>query len=394
MRIVFFDFITHFGGAPRATIELAARLAGEHEFVFVDPYGVCEPYAAAVRSAGFESQVLCPNEKRTTIGGSGSWIGRTLAMLRAAPGLLRVRRGLHAALRSLDADAIWTGSVKGAAVAGPARRGMNAKLIYHVRNSCSPERLAGRNGAILHDQADAIFSLADAISARLVASGFDESMVHLVPDCIDPRKTREAAARGLASPLDQADRPTRIVLPGTLDPRKGHATAIRALAGCISRGADAVLYLAGDTTGEHHQAYVQTLRGLAAELNVADRVVFLGWRNDLPAVIAASTVAVLPSDDEGTPLVILEAMTLDVPVISTPVGGIPDMIEHGRTGWLHEVGDDRALADCILRAHEAAVRSGVVADAHRHIDRNFSPARQRELAIKAFAAVRAAGRRR
>ena len=85
-------------------------------------------------------------------------------------------------------------------------------------------------------------------------------------------------------------------------------------------------------------------RSPGRELRIAHRVIFTGRRDDVPAVTAALDVAVLPSYREAQGLSILEAMALSRPVIASNVGGIPEMIEDGRTGLLVEPHDADALA--------------------------------------------------
>jgi glycosyltransferase involved in cell wall biosynthesis len=81
----------------------------------------------------------------------------------------------------------------------------------------------------------------------------------------------------------------------------------------------------------------------------APSVTFTGRRDDVPAVTAALDVAVLPSYREAQGLSILEAMALGRPVVASAVGGIPEMIEHGRTGLLVPARDPDALADALVR---------------------------------------------
>jgi glycosyltransferase involved in cell wall biosynthesis len=79
------------------------------------------------------------------------------------------------------------------------------------------------------------------------------------------------------------------------------------------------------------------------------KVLFTGLRDDVPAVTAALDVAVLPSYREAQGLAILEAMALRRPVVATAVGGVPEMIENGRTGLLVPPHDATALANAITR---------------------------------------------
>jgi len=93
----------------------------------------------------------------------------------------------------------------------------------------------------------------------------------------------------------------------------------------------------------------KSLEAQAASLRLGASVTFTGRRDDVPAVTAALDVAVLPSYREAQGLSILEAMALSTPVVASAVGGIPEMVEHGRTGLLVPPHDPEALAASIIR---------------------------------------------
>jgi glycosyltransferase involved in cell wall biosynthesis len=128
-----------------------------------------------------------------------------------------------------------------------------------------------------------------------------------------------------------------------LEAEKGHPTLIEAWPEVVRRVPDAWLLVVGE--GSRRPA----LEELAAQLGVAHRVVFTGRREDVPAVTAALDLAVLPSYREAQGLTILEAMALSRPVIASNVGGIPEMVEDGRTGLLVPPHDAPALAAAIVR---------------------------------------------
>lgn len=103
------------------------------------------------------------------------------------------------------------------------------------------------------------------------------------------------------------------------------------------------------------------LEAAASELGAADAVLFLGIRRDVPALLAAVDVAVLSSDYEGSPLSVLEYMAAGKPVVSTRVGGVPELVEDGVHGLLVEPRDPAALAVAVaelLRDPERAERLG------------------------------------
>ena len=87
---------------------------------------------------------------------------------------------------------------------------------------------------------------------------------------------------------------------------------------------------------------------LAGELDVSDRITFLGEVRDVPAVLARARMFVLPSRSEGIPLTALEAMACGVPVVATRVGGLPEVVQDGVTGLLVPPADPAALANAMV----------------------------------------------
>ena len=82
---------------------------------------------------------------------------------------------------------------------------------------------------------------------------------------------------------------------------------------------------------------------------LGDRIHFVGWASDLPEIYADSNVVVISSDNEGTPVVVIEAMAAGCSVVATRVGGVPDMLSDGETGLLCEPGDSAQLASAMTR---------------------------------------------
>ncbi|HSF30546.1 MAG TPA: glycosyltransferase family 4 protein [Candidatus Tectomicrobia bacterium] len=104
----------------------------------------------------------------------------------------------------------------------------------------------------------------------------------------------------------------------------------------------------------------------ARDLGLADRVIFTGWRRDLPRIYADLDVLAVTSKNEGTPVSAIEAMAAGCPVVATRVGGLPDLIHEGQTGYLVAPGDAPAVAAAmlrLLRAPETARRMGQAARA-------------------------------
>jgi glycosyltransferase involved in cell wall biosynthesis len=107
-----------------------------------------------------------------------------------------------------------------------------------------------------------------------------------------------------------------------------------------------------------NEAYVAGLRARIAELGIADRVSWMGEREDVPELIRALDMLLLPSHEEPFGRALIEAMALGVPVLATQVGGPPEIIDDGVQGHLLPPGPARAWADAIadLAAHPERAR--------------------------------------
>ena len=111
----------------------------------------------------------------------------------------------------------------------------------------------------------------------------------------------------------------------------------------------------------------------ARRLGVADTVLFLGIRRDVPAVLAAVDVAVLSSDYEGSPLSVMEYMAAAKPVVSTRVGGVPELVAEDVHGLLVEPRDPEALAEAVARLlRDPALARRLGAEGRRRQQREFS----------------------
>ncbi len=139
----------------------------------------------------------------------------------------------------------------------------------------------------------------------------------------------------LRTSAENAPAPVRLIMVARFETQKDHGTLLRALAGL--RGRSWVLDLIGDGPGRAQVA------ALAQQLGIADRVYFLGARNDVAEQLAHSQVFLLISRWEGFPRSILEAMRAGLPVMASDVGGVRESVVEGVTGFLIPPGDVNAL---------------------------------------------------
>jgi glycosyltransferase involved in cell wall biosynthesis len=141
-----------------------------------------------------------------------------------------------------------------------------------------------------------------------------------------------------------------------MDPIKGHTVLIDAFRLVVARHPNARLVLVGDGTQQ------TAIRQQISDYGIHEHVVIMGHRTDVHRIMHAMDVFVLASLNEGMGRVLLEAMACGQPVIATAVGGVPEIVDHGTTGWLVEPRNPRALAEAMMALASDDARRREMAD--------------------------------
>jgi len=278
---------------------------------------------------------------------------RELAMRRAISPWEDARhlRTLTRWLRELAPEVVHTHSSK-AGVLGRlaslhARRGVRVHtphtfaFLFEAMFSVSKRRLFRAVERHLAARTHALVAVSQGEAETMRASGIvDPARVRVVPNGIDPAPWLAAQPLARAAFDLPAEAPWAAVV-GLLNVAKGQDLALEALA----RPECGALCLLIVGEGEQRAA----LAAQAAALGVAARVRFLGWREDVPALLATCDLLLLPSRWEGLPYIVLEACAAGLPVVATPVDGARELVVEGRTGALAEAGEPAALARALAR---------------------------------------------
>ncbi len=224
---------------------------------------------------------------------------------------------------------------------------LNLPVVVHVRNTFTPDKVAKYR----LDRADRIVAVSKAVAESAVLSrprveviynGVDLSRFD--PSRVDGRGVGEELGIGGGHPL--------LLLVGRVDTTKGQDVAITALS-MLRTTPEPYLLIAGEASAQEHR-WPGVLRGLAQELGVGERVLFLGNREDVPRLMAASRVVLVPSLEsakEGFGRVAMEAMAMEKPVVASRTGGLPEVVTEN-TGILVPPGDAQALAEALDRLLE------------------------------------------
>lgn len=216
--------------------------------------------------------------------------------------------------------------------------------------------------------ADIVLAVSESLKQHLVREvGFPAERIIAIQNGVDtdrfrPNKERAAQREALGWPAGDFI----IGSVGRLVPIKNHATLLRAVARVLSQVPQLTLALVGDgpLDGE--------LKTLADELGIGDRISFLGYRDDVPNLLNAMDVLVLPSLREGMPNAVLEAMACGLPVIASEVGGASEILRDGENGFLVRPTDIEQLSQYLYQlALSPERRRAMGAAGRRYVEREF-----------------------
>ncbi|MCZ6765428.1 MAG: glycosyltransferase family 4 protein, partial [bacterium] len=188
-------------------------------------------------------------------------------------------------------------------------------------------------------RADALLAVAEEHKRYLVdAEGLDARQITVIHNGVDPNRYRPGPAPDeLARELGFDGSECIVIAVGSLKPLKGFDFLLRAAAGAFANRKDLRLVIVGDGAERN------SLEALSESLGVRDRVTFTGVRRDVDALLRMSDLLVLSSWTEAFPNVVLEAMATGLPVISTDVGSVREVVREGENGLIVPPKDVDAL---------------------------------------------------
>jgi glycosyltransferase involved in cell wall biosynthesis len=355
--LVYFEFVTYYGGNVTGTVNLIRVLKDTTAVRVIDVYGTCGAYLRDLQALGIPATVLLPTYRGETTIGTGNLSRRASKMISGVPHILGVARRLRRSLLEIRPRGLWVDQEKSLFVAWLAappelpivvyRRGEIKRILPYC--------------AAAWRRADGVLGVSESCLDYLRSTHYGHGKFRTLYDGVDVDDVRRAAASTPRPLPGRSPDALRVVLPAHLrDGLKGHETAVRAVARLIATGGAVQLLLCGSVPPGSSPTFAENLHRLAQELGVDRDVHFLGYREDVAAVMAAADVVLLPSWTEGLPRSLMEAMALGKPVVATPVGGIPELVRQGIDGLLVSPGDVNGLVSALreLRGPETRVRMG------------------------------------
>jgi glycosyltransferase involved in cell wall biosynthesis len=316
--------------------------------------------------------------------------GRSRSLVRdprAAAELWRIRRALLALVKSLRTQVIQTHLLRSLdfLMLTLSGRSLGPRIIWTFHNA----RLDLRSdqlpiGAPLlgakRRAYRSLYRLASRRAAALVAVSSEVAAsvrrdlrpapgrLVIIPNGVEPQRyARPVDRRGVRSRIGVPRDAMLVICVAKLYEQKGHKILLDALRSPSLQQPDLHLAIVGDGP------LASPIRALVASSGMADRVHLLGERSDVPDLLGASDVFVLPSLWEGMPMALLEAMASGLPVIASRVSGTEEVLGVGEAGILVNPGDAAGLAGALSRlSAEASLRDALGAAGRRRVAAQYS----------------------
>lgn len=335
MRVLSSVLDPRFGGPPQRSLSVARELrAFGVETVFLIPDGD-DGFADAATDEGFD--VLRIRQPRIR---SPENVGENLRFLL---GFRSCSRRIETLLEEHGIDLAHVNGPLNYPVALAAKRS-DAALVWHFNDTLTPSPLKQLSSFAARRWADSIVVAADAVHEYFFPKTVESETIYapVDPDEFDPAEYTQAREErrnefGIG--------PDTLVIGavGNLNPAKGYMYLLDAITSVHEQHEDIAVLVVGAEL-DSQQEYFGKLRHRVASNGLADVVTFTGWRSDVPEMLAAFDVFVLPSVTEACPIVVLEAMAMRRAVVATDVGGVREQIPSDDYGWVVAPQDAEELA--------------------------------------------------
>lgn len=389
MNVLYLSHTSRVSGGERALLDLLSGLPERVSATVACPEG---DLAELVRAGG-KPVAAVP-------GTDGSLKLHPWRTPRAMLDIVRAGMVARRLAAAAGADLIHANSIRAGLSAAVARRLGGPPAIVYLHDALPPgassrliSRAVGAGAAALvansRYTADRFEAVAGSSSVRVNHCPTDLNR-------FDPAKIDRAAAR---AGLGLAEATTVLALVAQITPWKGQAEAIRMVGELKRAHPDIRLLIVGKpvfvsrSTRYDNLSYLRDLEALTRELDLIEEVTFLGQRRDIPEILRAADVALVPSWEEPFGRAVTEAMAMAIPVVATAVGGPSEIIRDGVDGFLlppdHPSRWIARLDELISRSER---RTQIGASGRRRVAELFTLEAHVEAMLSAYADVLGSGR--
>jgi glycosyltransferase involved in cell wall biosynthesis len=364
MNIVHLTASTFHGGPERQMLGLANHLPETYQSVFLSfaEGGRCRQFLSTARQHGFEA----------------------VALTYDTPRLWSAVREIAGHLERIGADAVCCHGYKANVIGRMAARRQKVPAIAVSRGWTAESfkvRLYERLDRFHLRWMNQVVCVSEAQADRVRRAGVRPDRIHVIYNAIDPTRFHEPDARYRAKLLRCFRQPRTHIIgaAGRFSPEKGFEVLVKAAERVLREHPCTGFVLFGE--GQERASLQKQIQAAG----LGQSFILAGFRADLDRFLPHFDLFVLPSYTEGMPNVVLEAFAAGVPVVATAVGGTPEIVEDGVSGYLVPSGDDETMAERIVEAlHDADELPDMGRKGRLNVQEKFGFATQAELYCQLF----------
>jgi glycosyltransferase involved in cell wall biosynthesis len=370
LRLVYVNHVAGLGGAEKSLLSLLRRLPalGVEAYAVVPP----GPLSDRLEALGVPVTPIPPCRLHRTrnplvLAGQFRWMRRLNAAVRRV-------------CREVGADLVHANSLAAAVALAPRRPGL-PPLLWHCRDLIHP------SGVLrwLLPRCAGVIAISRVVERYLREAAPEcAGRVRLVYNGIEPEDVPRGASREeVRRALGAGPETPVLVSVGQLTPWKNWDLLLEAAALVQQARPEARWWMVGEDTYGDNAAYARRVRAAAP-----GNVIFTGFREEAPDLIRTADVLVHAATAEPLGRVILEAMLLGTAVVAPEAGGIPELVETGRSGWLVPPGSAEALAGGALRLlGDKQLGKELASEAQERVLKRFSAERTAEETVRVYREV-------
>ena len=367
-KILYLNPSSQLGGAEKSLLDLLGHLNKERYYPIISCPGEGK-FVEELRKIGVEIVVI-PYDRRILNLSRSENSHHLLTLAQSFWWLKPTILGLRKLVKDEAVDLIVTNGIKCHFIGSFLSLITNVRLIWHVRDFIDTLWLQWMIRSMGHVFPDKIITNSHAVRNIFSRNGKTQTVYNGIDlSLFDPGTDGERVRTML-----NISKETKLIgTVGHLAPLKGYEELMEAMGKVVREGFDVKLVVVGDAIYPHSQRYKRKLLSLVESNGLNDRVIFAGHREDIPELLASFDIFVLPSQSEGFGRVNLEAMAMGKPVISTNVGGIPEVVVDGVTGILVPPDDPNALSRALMKLlDDPSQRESMGREGRKRVEERFT----------------------
>jgi glycosyltransferase involved in cell wall biosynthesis len=369
LKILFYNHTGQISGAERVLLTILARLKRDDlQPQLLSPEGELQNNA---RAAGVTCRKVPELEARF------AW--RLTLLFRYFISFLAVMAQVRRSVREARPDLIHANSIRAGLVISAAAVGLGVPIVWHVHDVIRPHPISTfiRWFIVVLPPARIVAvsqAAAENLRGTLLQRFTRRTRLVVIHNAVDLDEfSGEINTGDFRKRLRLRATDPLVGIIGNLSPVKRQFELLSAFAQVLKQVPNASLLIVGSEIFNRDDGYGKRLIRHAKTLGISDRIRFLGQRTDVPVIIRSLDLLVLNSTTEACPLVVLEGFAGGAPILSTAVGGVPELIKHGRNGWLVSLGDEKKLSDGIVSLlQQPDLRAQLATNAQRDAAARFS----------------------